>query len=121
MLPSIKDIRPEQDEASILSSLFSRPILHNEIQMTSLKSPDAIQSTLLLPYEISQSCPYEPEHGEDTRLLQGEISGHHCNFQSDFSMHEMHPGNFSKAAEVNELKIPKLWICIRSAFTLPHR
>ena len=124
MLPSINEIRPEQDEMSILSSLFSRPLLHNEIQMTSLKSPGGLSIAALLPYEIAHCSSYEPENldAEDARLIQEELSydGHHCNFQSDFSMHEMHPGNFKKADQ-NECGIPTLWICVKNAFTLAHR
>ena len=124
MLPSINEIRPEQDEMSILASLFSRPLLHNGIQMTNLKSPGGISTTTLLPYEIAAHCSsYEPEilDGEDTRLIQEELhAAHHCNFQSDFSMHEMHPGNFKKADQ-NECGIPTLWLCVKNAFTLTHR
>ena len=84
MLPSINEMRPEQDEASMFSSLFSRPLLHNEIQMTSLKSPGSLSTAALLPYEIAHCCSYEPENldSEDTRLIEEELSyaGHHCNF-----------------------------------------
>ena len=123
MLRPIDEIRPEQDEVSILASLFSRTLLHNEIQMTDLKSPGGISTATLLPYEIAANCSYEPDNldCEDTKLLQDEIlqAGQFCQFQSDFSMHEMHPGNFSKAAEINdEFKIPTLWICIKNAFTV---
>ena len=126
MLRPIDEIRPEQDEVSILASLFSRTLLHNEIQMTDLKSPGGISTATLLPYEIAAHCSsYEPDNldCEDTKLLQEEIlqAGQHCQFQSDFSMHEMHPGNFSKAAEINEFKIPTLWVCFKYTFTLHHR
>ena len=121
MLRAIDEIIPEQDEVSILASLFSRTLLHNDIQMTDLKSPGGTTTANLLPFEIAQ-CSYEPDNmdGEDTKLLQEEIlqAGQ---FQSDFSMHEMHPGNFSKAAKINEFKIPTLFMCIKHAFTLPHR
>ena len=120
MLRPIDEIRPEQDEVSILASLFSRTLLHNEIQMTDLKSSGGKSNATLLPYEIAH-CSYEPDNldCEDTKLLQEEIlqAGQ---FQSDFSMHEMHPGNFSKAAEINQFKIPTLFTCIKHAFTLPH-
>ena len=91
--------------------------------MTSFKSSGGASTATLLPYDINHCSSYEPDNleGEDTRLIEEEISGHHCKFQSDFSMHEMHPGNFSKAAEINEFKIPTLWVCFKHTFTLPHR
>ena len=44
MLPSIGEIIPENDEASILSGLVFWSLLHNEIQMTNLKSPGGVST-----------------------------------------------------------------------------
>jgi hypothetical protein len=137
MLPWRAPIQSEPDEASILSALFSKPVKHNEFPMTSLKSHN-IEShkVTLLPYEIAHSSEYEPDdmYSDDTRLIAEELSyaGYHPNFnmEPDFSLHDIHPGNYkppgnyqqyAQGMGIDSYRMPTMWNCVRNAFNMSLR
>ena len=127
MLPWVRPITIEEDEATILSKLFSKPLLHNEFQMKAVESQSGkTPKPPLLQYEIAHHSIYEPDdvESDDTRLLAEELSyaGYHPNFNMnpDFYAYDMHPGNYIRPPP-KPVIMPSVWECVKNAFTLPSR
>jgi len=127
MLPSTANIKPEKDEATILSEMFSKPLMHNEFfNPTNTSSGPTGKKLALLPYEIVHSSSYEQDdiYSDEARLIENELS--YARSTVDFEMQsgftEFHPYPKKKnVVNSKDLVMPTLWACVKNAFTMTPR
>ena len=127
MLPPAANIKPEKDEATILTELFSKPLMHNEFfRSANTSSRTAGKQVALLPYEIAHTCSYEQDdvYSDEARLLQNELSyarsGIDFEMQSDFTRFHRYPET-KNMVHSKDVVMPTLWACVKNAFTMLPR
>jgi len=126
MLPWTAKIKPEKDEVSILTEMFSNSLLHNEYFQHGTKSNGPSGTKIaLMPYEIAHTSSYEPDdtYSDDSRLIQNELAYARSNL--DFEMNsfaEYRPyGEKTNDVRGKDMVMPTIWTCVKNAFTMPSR
>jgi hypothetical protein len=121
MLPPTAKITPEHDEATILSQLFSKPLMYNRADTSSFKlNGSTVKKPPLLPYEIEHVSSYEADNldNDSTRLMTGELSysGYYPNTEIG---RNFYVGSASSLASSQVKVVPRIWECVKNAFTMP--
>jgi hypothetical protein len=115
MLPAVEYVVVEPDEASILSSLFSKPLIHSN-KIT--RRPNGVVGTEeAAPYDVTHYSAYDADTASDdqTRLLPHELMCEESPW--DRFNHEYTNRNCITKSITRKDGMPSIWLCIQNAFT----
>ena len=115
MLPAAEHVVVEPDEASILSSLFSKPLIHSN-KIT--RGPNGVFGTeQAAPYYLTHyTSAYDADtvSKDHTRLLPHELM---CESTWDGFNYAYTNRNCIIKSITRKDGMPSIWLCIKNAFT----
>jgi hypothetical protein len=116
MLPAVEHVVAEPDEASILSSLFSNPLIDSN-QIT--RRPSGVIGTEeAAPYDVAHYSAYDADTASDdqTRLLPHELM-YEDNPLDRFN-HSYTTRKCITKCITRKDGMPTIWQCVKNAFTM---